>query len=349
MNKIDCIRSFTKLGQILSHVATENEWPGHEIGLTELEYKELINTINKQFQLNPWFVKDHVLQSINEWSNALTEERLIAFTFDSAFSDQPKNIAIIMAGNIPLVGFHDFLSVLLTGNNAVCKLSSDDKTLLPAISTVLCTINPEFNDRITFPAGPLKDIDAVIATGSDNSVMYFQQYFGKYPHIFRKNRTSVAILNGEESDEELQLLGKDMFDYFGRGCRNVSHLLVPNKYDINKVIGNLTDFGSIINHHKYANNYDYNRAIYLLNKIEFLDNNFALFRQSDTLNSPLSVIHYHFYNNDEEVNLYLKNHKDEIQAIIGSEYIPFGQAQCPKLDDFADNINTLKFLNALNA
>lgn len=348
MNRKECISSLAQLGKIIKSIAEQQPWTGHELGVTLTEYNELVKVVNQQPVLNPWFTKENVLKSMYEWSNSLTEEKLSEFCAEYLFSQQPKNILLVMAGNIPLVGFHDVICVLLSGNRALCKLSSDDKTLLPAMTKLLTILNPDFEGSISFLTGPVTQIDAVIATGSDNSSLHFEQYFGKYPHLFRKNRTSVAVITGDENEAELEALGKDMFEYFGKGCRNVTHLLLPDGYDVNRIIANLIGYGNSINHNKYANNYDYNRAIFLMNKVTFLDNNFALFRESGSIHSPLSVIHYQFYSIPEEIELFLKDNYDSIQLVVGKDYVPFGHAQCPKLDDFADNLNTLSFLNSLN-
>lgn len=252
-----------------------------------------------------------------------------------------------MAGNIPLVGFHDFISTILSGNIAVCKLSSDDKTLLPALASHLITFEPSLKEKIEFTIGKIGKVDAIIATGSDNSMKYFEQYFGHLPHIFRRNRTSIAILNGNESKEELELLGRDIFQYFGLGCRNVSHLLLPKGFKIDLFFEAIVDYHDIVNHHKYANNYDYNKAVYLMNKAELLDNNFVLLRRTEDLFSPLGMVHYHFYESENELQNYIELHKEKLQVIVGKEYTPFGMAQCPKLNDYADGVDTIEWLSKL--
>ena len=250
-----------------------------------------------------------------------------------------------MAGNIPLVGFHDFLCVLMSGNTAICKLSTDDKTLLPALSSILIQFLPELKDRIVFTTGRIAQMDAVIATGSNNSLVYFEQYFGKYPHIFRKNRTSLAVISGNETSEDFNALGHDIFNYFGLGCRNVSHLLFPKEFNLNRFFEGIINHSEVANHNKYANNYDYNKAIYLMNNIPMLDNNFVLLMESKELFSPLSIVHYHYYSDQNELVAYLELQKENLQAIVGTNYIPFGQAQCPGLNDYADGIDTMTFLN----
>jgi hypothetical protein len=201
--------------------------------------------------------------------------------------------------------------------------------------------------RITFSDRNLKGFDAIIATGSNNSLLHFKQYFSKYPHLFRHNRTSIAVLNGDESKDELSLLGNDILDYFGRGCRNVTHLLLPKGFELNRFFEAIVEQGEVINNKKYGNNYDYNKAIHLMNLAVFLDNNFLLLKESKDLFSPLSMVYYHYYENESEVTNYIEEHKNDIQCIVGKNYIPFGKAQCPSLCDYADNVDTINWLNSL--
>ena len=329
----------------MSALGNEEIWTNYSIGATEIEYQKLQGIIGKQFVLNGWFSKENVLQSLLSLGNQLTENNLNNWLKDYTYSTSPKRIGIIMAGNIPLVGFHDFLCVLLSGNSVVAKLSSDDNTLLPALAEQLIQYTPSLKERINFSFGKLGEIEAIIATGSNNSTKYFEQYFGHYPHLFRKNRTSIAILTGEETKEELTALGKDIFSYFGLGCRNVSHLLIPKDFNLNRFFEAIVDYHPIVNHHKYANNYDYNKAVYLMNLMELLDNNFVLLRESEELFSPLSMVHYQRYETKNEIESYLKLHSDNLQAIVGHNYIPFGEAQAPKLNDYADGIDVMLWLN----
>ncbi len=347
MKRENEISGFAQLGKLMTALGNEKPWAGFTIGATEIEYQKLQGIIGKQFVLNGWFTKENVLQSLKALGNQLTVENLSIWTSTYSYSDNPKKIGIIMAGNIPLVGFHDFLCVLLSGNTAVAKLSSDDNTLLPALAEQLIQYTPSLKERINFSFGKLGEIDAIIATGSDNSTKYFEQYFGHYPHLFRKNRTSIAILTGNETKEELTALGKDIFSYFGLGCRNVSHLLVPNGFDLNRFFEAIVDYHPIVNHHKYANNYDYNKAVYLMNLMELLDNNFMLLRESEELFSPLSMVHYQYYTTTEEVNNYLTQNTENIQAIVGHDFIPFGEAQAPKLNDYADGVDVMKWLDSI--
>lgn len=342
------IRAFSRLGIIMKELGNGNEFPGTSIGITEIEYLELQRTVNRQFQLNGWFTKEAVQQSLSAMGDWLEQKNLEQWLNNYNWNENPRKLGIIMAGNIPLVGFHDLLCVVLSGNVAICKMSSDDKTLLPALVSVLFIFLPELKERIILSDGKIGEIDAVIATGSNNSMLYFEQYFGKYPHIFRKNRTSVAILDGSENEKEITALGKDIFTYFGLGCRNVSHLLIPEGYDFSLFFKGIFPYGDVINHFKYGNNYDYNKTVYLMNQLPLLDNNFVLLRESEDLHPPLAMIHYHFYKNKTEIADYLTLHQESIQVVVGKNNTPFGAAQSPALTDYADDIDTMKWLENLN-
>jgi hypothetical protein len=342
------IKGLCQLGQLMVSLGESKEWVDYSIGLTKEEYNSLNELILRQQHFNGWFTTDNVRQALSALGTQLNEVQLKEWLNNYTYNSQPKRVGVIMAGNIPLVGFHDFICVLLSGNTAVCKLSSNDKTLLPAFSKHLIQFVPDLANRIEFSEAKMGPIDAVIATGSDNSTRYFEQYFGQYPHVFRSNRTSIAVLTGEESPEELVNLGKDIFVYFGLGCRNVSHVLLPAGFDINRLFEAFYTLGDIINHHKYANNYDYNRAIMMMNLQNVLDNNFVLLRESKDLFSPLAMLHYQYYANQTELEAYIEENKDKIQAIVGRDYIQFGEAQCPKLTDFADGVDTMEFLTNIN-
>ena len=292
---------------------------------------------------NNWFIPKFVNEAIFNIGSFLNEGELIRFT-ESIKETKPKTIAIICAGNIPMVCFHDVMCVLLTGNKAVIKLSSDDTILLPFFLKLLTHYESLFEDQILFADGKLGHFDAIIATGSDNTASHLHYYFGKYPNIIRKSRTSVAILSGKETEEDLKKLGTDVFQYFGLGCRNVSKILVPENYSFNKFFESILDFGYVVNNKKYGNNYDYHRAIYLLESFPFLDNNFIMIRQNQDLHSPVGVLYYQQYKNEADIKNYLETNKEHIQCVIGKDHIPFGYSQRPVISDFADNVNTLEFL-----
>ena len=339
------IKILSKLGEILDNLADDKDWPGFEIGLNKSEYLALAELINKVHIYNGWFTKKSVQTAFKGIATWLTEESLTNWLKDYKVKENnPKNVAIIMAGNIPLVGFHDFLAVFLSGNKAMIKLSSSDKQLFEALFHNLCLIDERMKEWVTISDGPIKNFDAVIATGSDNSSNYFESYFSKHPHIIRKNRTSVAVIDGSETKEELKELGKDIFTFFGLGCRNVSQLWIPMDFEINRFFEAIYEFNPVINHNKYANNYDYNKAVYLMNKADLLDNGFLLLKEDFSLNSPLGMLHYVRYQDSIDAEHYLNDNQDKIQAIVGKNYIPFGRSQQPKLDDYADGVDTMQFL-----
>jgi hypothetical protein len=339
------IQAFAKLGHFLKDYLSERK----NTSSTD-KYALLDEAVKKSFIYNGWFTEDNVLRALNGISLFLNEKDLSEFAKQVKEPASPKTVAVIMAGNIPMVGFHDFLCVLLGGHKILIKLSSDDKILLPFLANVLIEIEPTFKEMISFAEGKLQNFDAVIATGSDNSAMYFKQYFEKYPHIIRKNRSSIAVLSGNETKEELSLLGHDVFDYFGMGCRSVSKLFVPKGYKFDTFFESIFSFGGVMDNKKYANNHDYNSAIYLLNRHKFLDNNFLIIKQSDDLHSPVGVLYFEEYATLEELNTRLKPLEPELQCIVTnmalsvSKY-PIGTSQCPTVFNFADNINTLAFLN----
>lgn len=297
---------------------------------------------------NPWFTQENIKTSLLAWSAQLTEANLELWLKESSPSKNPKTVAIIMAGNIPFVGFHDLISVLASGHKALLKLSSDDEVLMGLVVEAFYQVDAIYRELIAIVDGPMKNFDAVIATGSDNTARYFDYYFGKYPHIIRKNRTSLAVITGKESRSTLESLGKDIFTYFGMGCRNVSHLLVPKGYDFGDFFEAMFGHGHLINHNKYVNNYEYHKAIFLLELIPFLDNNFLMIRENQELFSPLSVVHYSYYDSADDITNYILDNSGKIQCVVGDNYLPFGKAQQPQLWDYADELNTLEFLATLN-
>lgn len=322
------INGFVKLGNFLSTEVFKNE--------------ELINSASAH---NGWFTKENIIFALKGWSEILTEEKLNKWLSPYNFPEkQPKTVAIVMAGNIPLVGFHDFLSVLITGNKVLAKLSSNDTVLLPFLAKKLIEIEPGFAGLIEFTEERLSNFDAVIATGSNNTARYFEYYFGKYPSIIRKNRNSVAILTGNETPEQLDALAEDIFRYFGLGCRNVSKLFLPKDYNFDPFFNAMYGWKEIINNNKYINNYDYNKAVYLMSNIELLDNEFLLLKEDNGFSSPISVVFYQYYESEDELRKYLSENKEHIQAIVSEKDIPFGAAQKPQLWDYADGVDTISFL-----
>jgi len=338
MNLQERIRSFAALGETLRNSIDEKS----------ARTNDKLNILIKSQQIhNPWFTPENVSRAVNSIANVLTEENLVRWTNRYSRLDMeiiPLNVGIIMAGNIPLVGFHDFLSVLITGNNLVAKTSSKDHELMVHISDILCSINPLFAEKIEFTEGPLTNFDAVIATGSDNSSRFFDYYFGKYPNIIRRNRNSIAIIEGDETDDEIESLGIDIFSYFGLGCRNVSKIYCPKGYDLNSVFKHWDNFSYITNNTKYANNYDFNKAVYIVNKETFYDTGYLLIKEDCRLSSPVSVLYYEYYKSQDAVKQQTELLKEKIQCVIGKHNIQFGKAQSPELWDYADGIDTIEFL-----
>jgi hypothetical protein len=345
MNLKERIRSFALLGEFLRNylninLVIESAENGHHMA-------SLNSLIEKQHISNPWFTVENVRRALSSIAEELTEENLITWTDSYPLLRQeinPIRVAVIMAGNIPLVGFHDFLSVLISGNNLIAKVSSKDNELIRYLSNTLCSINPKFRNRIEFAEGILKDFDAVIATGSDNSSRYFDYYFGKYPNIIRKNRNSIAIIEGDETDEELESLGTDIFSYFGLGCRNVSKVYFPKDYDLLTLTRHWRKFNGIIKHEKYSNNYDFNKAVYIVNKEPFHDSGCLLLKEDRRISSPISVLYYEYYESQDAVKQQIELISEKIQCVVGKQGIPFGKAQTPHLWDYADGIDTIEFL-----
>ncbi|MGI8892060.1 MAG: acyl-CoA reductase [Bacteroidia bacterium] len=339
------IEAFSTLGEII------NDFVQGKVG----NFSDKMNSaLARTGNVNSWFTRENILQSLSSISDMLEREKL--HTWISEYEDDlkiektPGRVGVIMAGNIPVVGFHDFLCVLISGNAVIGKLASSDPFLLPVIAAELVEIEPRFSGRIEF-VQKLTVFDAVIATGSNNSARYFDYYFGKYPHIIRKNRNSVAVLTGEETDEQLGLLGKDIFDYYGLGCRNVSKLYVPENYDFNSFWNSIFPFADVMKHNKYANNYDYNRAILLLEQIPFLTNEFLILKEDPALATPVAVVNYEKLN-EEKIKKVLSEGKEAIQCIVSSadfieNKVEFGQTQYPQLGDYADKVDTIKFLIGL--
>jgi hypothetical protein len=318
------------------------------VTLTNDEFKSLAL---KAASENPWFTEDNIRMAVSSIHLVLSADVLKQWTSNYDFNDKPKKVAVVMAGNIPLVGFHDFLSVLISGNSILIKSSSKDNVLIRFVVDLLISIEPRFSERIEF-AERLKGFDAIIATGSDNTSRYFEYYFGKYPNIIRRNRTSVAVLNGDESSDELKDLGTDIFSYFGLGCRNVSKLFVPPSFSLEQVFTSWQSFHDVIHHHKYCNNYDYQKSIMLIERIPFFDGTFVMLQETEKLVSPISVVYFEYYHNSDDLRSKLAANIEKIQCIVDNSgehsNIKFGRAQFPGPGDYADQIDTLKFLTGLN-
>jgi len=343
------INAFVKLGDFLSQFSKEGIQKKEAVLLNELFFDGFKHQIKIAQEHNSWFTKEAILEALSSWSKALTNSNLHTFTKEyKSTSTSSKKVAIVMAGNIPLVGFHDFLTVLVAGHTVLVKQSSNDKHLLPFLAKYLEHIDPYFKDKITFTEDKLADFDAVIATGSNNTARYFEYYFKNKPNIIRKSRNSVAVLTGRESDLELKKLSNDVFNYFGLGCRSVSKLYVPKGYHFDAFFNGMYNQREIINNAKYANNYDYNKAVYLMSEFDLLENGFLMIKEDESYSSPIATVFYEYYEDARLLKNKLEADSDKIQCIVSNGFIAneiaFGETQQPQLWDYADGINTLDFL-----
>lgn len=361
------IIAFVKLGTLLREYTLTKE-------------PRLEKAVKNAIRHNGWFTEENILLAIHSLGEMLREAKIRKWidNYESIRHQVSgiRNIGVIMAGNIPLVGFHDFLCVLMSGHNFAGKLSSDDEHLLPALADILIQLEPEFKEKIRLTPtlskgegafsslGRDREGWAFITTGSNNSARYFEYYFGKHPHIIRKNRNSIAILDGDESEEDLKNLGRDIFQYFGMGCRNVSKIYIPQNYNLDKFFSAIVDFGDVINHNKYYNNHCYYHSIYLLNQEKFLDNNFLMLKEApsyspergETIASPVATLYYERYNNLDVLFKKLSTVKEQLQCIAYDQTLPpslenirvrYGQTQSPELWEYADGVDTMEFLISL--
>lgn len=349
MTQNDKKRGFIELGKFLGQFSDNESIQNPSVLHNDLFFEDFENLIQLSQSHNGWYTPENVLFSIQSWASALTEENLEKWLSAYSLNEiNSKNVGLILAGNIPLVGFHDFLSVLISGNNVLIKTSSNDQFLLPFLAKYLIAIEPEFATKITFVEGKLENFDAVIATGSNNTARYFEYYFKDKPSIIRKNRNSVAVLNGEESKEQLIALGEDIFRYFGLGCRNVSKLFVPRGYSFNAFFEAIFEYQDIIHYEKYANNYDYNKAVFLMSNFKLLDNGFLTIKEDNSYGSPISSVFYEYYDSIYDLQIRLQSENEQIQCIVSNNLvensIDFGSTQKPNLWDYADNVDTISFL-----
>ncbi len=334
------IQLISDIGEFLKNYLDENYDNNNDNKLVEFK-----DVIIKAQSKNPWFTDANIKVNLTYWSKKLTKHNLNKWLSKYNLNNTSrKNIAIIMAGNIPLVGFHDFICVFLSGHNSIIKLSNSDNCIIPFLTDLM---KLPF-ERIVYSDSFLKDYDGVIATGSDNTSRYFDYYFKNKRSIIRKNRNSIAILNGEECDDDLKSLSQDIFTYFGLGCRNVSKLYVPKNYNFDLFFNSIFCYKELINNHKYANNYDYNKAIYLMSEYKFLDNGFFIVKEGNEMHSPISTINFEYYDNVSilKEKIYLED--DNIQCIVSNiEFkgkVNFGETQNPSLNQYADNIDVMRFL-----
>lgn len=332
MNHKDNTRKLVQLGTLLANT-------------------ELFEGVFEQAeQQNSWFTPDNLRFAFDTWAASLEEDKVRQWlsAYEGLETTSAKKVLIVMAGNIPLVGFHDLLCVLVAGHKAIVKLSSNDRVLLPFLVEQLKTFAPDWAEAVSFTEERITDYDAVIATGSNNTARYFEYYFGKKPHIIRKNRHSVAILTGKETPEELYALGKDIFQYYGLGCRSVSKLFVPQNYNFDSFFEAIYPYHSIINEQKYANNYDYNKAVYLMSLYQLLENGFLMLKEDKGYGSPIATLFYEYYNDTESLKQRLATDTEKIQCVVAHNFtkgeIAFGETQKPQLWDYADEVDTLHFL-----
>ena len=343
------ISSFVELGKFLAQFSLDNSQLNHEVQHNDRFFDSFETLLAFSQSHNGWFTQEQVYFAVNSWAEALTDENLSKWLSNYDFSTiQPKTIGLILAGNIPLVGFHDFLSVLISGHNVLVKTSSNDQHLIKFLANYLIAVNESLEERIKFTDGKLENFDAVIATGSNNTARYFEYYFKDKPSIIRKNRNSVAVLTGDETKEDLINLGEDIFRYFGLGCRNVSKLFVPKNYDFKAFFEAIYEYKDVIFYEKYSNNYDYNKAVFLMSNFKLLDNEFLTLKEDSSYASPISSVFYEYYDDIEVLKSQLKNDAEQIQCIVSNDIIensiPFGKTQKPELWDYADNVDTIQFL-----
>lgn len=352
MDSINTKLSFVELGKFLSQFTLNEQVRNTSVLHNDLYFEKFKDLIALSQSHNGWFTTEQVYVAVQSWAEALTEENLNKWLSNYNFSElNPKTVGLILAGNIPLVGFHDFLSVLITGHKVLVKLSSNDQHLIKFLANYLISIEPKLSYYISFTEGKLENFDAIIATGSNNTARYFEFYFKDKPSIIRKNRNSVAVLNGMETHDDLVNLGEDIFRYFGLGCRNVSKLFVPKGYNFDAFFKAIYEYKDVIFYEKYSNNYDYNKAIFLMSNFKLLDNEFLTLKEDISHASPISSVFYEYYDNLVNLQIRLENEAEQIQCVVSNNLIPnsipFGETQKPKLWDYADNVDTIEFLLSL--
>jgi len=358
LQKIDpFIYAFTRLGEFLHQFPEGSRNLSSDlISINEKHYEAFREIIETEHLYNPWFTGEFIHHALLGISRMLEKQVLLtwleAYTRSPYSREKSKRVGLVLAGNIPLVGFHDLMSVLATGHEVLAKPSSKDDHLIRKVAEVLTDIDTTFKDRITFTDEHLSGMDAIIATGSDNSARYFEYYFRNIPHIIRKNRNGIAILTGEESEEELAGIGEDVFTYFGLGCRNVTKLYIPESYDLTRLMKVFDGYQVLYQHHKYGNNVDYHRTIYLMNKVPILDNGVVLLKHDESISSPVGVVFYERYSEIEWVQQQIMEHHQDIQCIVSCHpdidgAIPPGTTQVPMPWDYADGVDTIQFLTEL--
>lgn len=343
--------ALVQLGRVMSAVAEGPVWPGHGVGLNEAEYQALDRVVRSAQQHNGWSTEENVRHAFGAWGRSLQEEPirhwLAAYPALLTARDPVRTVGAILAGNVPLVGLHDVLCIWLTDHSAHVKTSAQEPELLPHLIGILEQFAPQSAGQVVFMPGKLGPVDAVIATGSNNTARYFEHYFGHLPRIVRQNRVSVAVLDGTESEQQLQALGEDVFRYFGLGCRNVSKVFVPQDFHLDRLFEALYAWHPIAQHNKYGNNYEYTRALWLLDGVTFLDNGFLLLKEDEQMASPVATLFYERYQDPATLAERLAAHQHQLQCVVSQRDVPFGTAQQPSLVDYADGIDTLQFLVGL--
>ncbi len=349
-------KTLIEFGKFLSQYGPEKITKKNNIKNNDPYFEVVKSLVNNLHHSNPWFTPDNVRLALSNWVEALSTEKIKKWlsSYNVPDNTKPKNVGIIMAGNIPLVGLHDLLSVLTSGHRAVVKMSSSDNKLLPVLVKYLENIHPDWKGKVEFKEeGRFNNIDAVIATGSDNSARYFEYYFGKWPHIIRKNRNGVAVLTGDENEKELEGLADDIFTYFGLGCRNVSKIFVPKDFDLNKLFKASLKYSHYTNHEKYMNNYRFNKAVLSMDKSlnenkGVWENGLLILKRDPGYSAPVSVVFYEDYENVDNIKKILNHDQDKIQVIVSQAdipgAIPYGTTQKPELWDYADGVDTMAFL-----
>lgn len=350
MDKRDKIENLVQLGLVFKDAVQlwKHEKEQFESQVSKALIHEGVDAINVAKQHNSWFTDSSIQLAFEAWSSSLQTSKIEKWLSPFDFKEIPsQKVGVIMAGNIPLVGLHDVLCVLISDQKLHAKPSSKDRILINWVLKVLSEISSEWANSIELKE-QLKEIDVLIATGSNNSARYFEYYFKKQRKIIRKNRSSIAVLNGNETNDELEALAKDIFTHFGMGCRNITKVYLPKGFELSRLFQAFFSYKDLIQHNQYANNYDYNKAVYLMNKIPLMENGFLLLKEDEGIHSPLAVLFYEYYEDLNELLEKLETLDDEIQCKVGKldhpEFIPFGKAQEPELWDYADGVNTLEFL-----
>lgn len=346
------INAFVELGNFLSQFSTNKIEKSATVLYNDLFFDGFKHQMKIAKENNAWFTDINMLFSLESWSKALKKENLEKWISNENIKENSSTtVAIIMAGNIPLVGFHDFLSILISGHKVLVKQSSNDKNILPFLAKYLEYVESTFKGKISFTEDKIEDFDAVIATGSDNTARYFEYYFKDKPNIIRKNRNSVAVIQGNETEEDFVQLSEDIFRYFGLGCRSVSKIFIPKDFNFDAFFQGMYPQNEIINNKKYANNYDYNKTVYLMSEFDILENGFLMVKEDESYSSPIATVFYEYYDNPIDLKIKLHQDSEKIQCIVANNFIEnevkFGQTQHPELWDYADRINTLEFLSKI--